>query len=136
MTRQEFEERTGCKLTEEAYAPIEAMYLAAGGMDKDEFCRQWVQHGDCALVQELMKTILSLENDKRRYQNTFKNQTELLQSGAGALVAAAAVIGQSQGYLNDLAVRMTSVRWVIKEKLRREIALSQKEINYLEEYLQ
>ena len=134
MTRQEFEERTGCKLTEEAYAPIEVMYMAAGEMDKDEFCRQWVQHGDCALVQELMKTILSLENDKRRYQNTFKNQTELLQSGAYELLRAAVHIDDKR--LELMAVRMAGTKWVIKKKIKAGLSLTKEEIEYIEENLQ
>ena len=36
MTREEFTERTGLTPTSEEYQHIEAMYMAAGNMDKDE----------------------------------------------------------------------------------------------------
>lgn len=42
MTQQEFEERTGEKVTPEQYREIEQAYLNAWDMDKDEFCRDWL----------------------------------------------------------------------------------------------
>ena len=134
MTRQEFEERTGCKLTEEAYAPIEAMYLAAGEMDKDEFCRQWAKHGDCALVQELMNRIRNLERDKRLYRETTRSSSELLKQGAQALIRASYEVSDERLIL--LAKRMTSNQWVIVEKAKIGIKLTESEIEYLEENLQ
>ena len=38
MTRQEFNDRTGYTLDEEQYREVEALYIAAGNMDKDVFC--------------------------------------------------------------------------------------------------
>ena len=134
MTRQEFEERTGCKLTEEAYAPIELMYMSAGELDKDEFCRQWTQHGDCALVQELMVTIRNLERDKRLYRETIRSSSELLKQGAQALIRASYKTDNERLIL--LAKRMTSNQWVIVEKAKIGIKLTESDIEYLEENLQ
>ena len=44
MTQQEFEDRTGKTVTSEEYARIEAMYMAAGNMDKDQFCTESVSY--------------------------------------------------------------------------------------------
>lgn len=41
MTRQEFNDRTGYTLNEEQYRKVEAMYIAAGNMDKDVFCKDY-----------------------------------------------------------------------------------------------
>lgn len=38
MNRKEFEERTRRLITDEDYRLVENLYLAAGNMDKDEFC--------------------------------------------------------------------------------------------------
>ncbi len=45
MTKQEFEERTGAKVTKEEYAEIEQIYLNSRNMDKDDFCRNWKTKG-------------------------------------------------------------------------------------------
>lgn len=52
MTQQEFEDRTGKTVTSEEYARIEAMYMAAGNMDKDQFCTEYKKHGSSAIVAE------------------------------------------------------------------------------------
>lgn len=48
MTQQEFEDRTSKTVTSEEYARIEAMYMAAGNMDKDQFCTEYKKHGASA----------------------------------------------------------------------------------------
>lgn len=39
MTQQEFERRIGKSVSTTAYAMYEKIYMAAGNMDKDEFCK-------------------------------------------------------------------------------------------------
>lgn len=41
MTHQEFSERTGLVISSEDYATVERIYMAAGGMDKDNFCKAY-----------------------------------------------------------------------------------------------
>lgn len=54
MTQQEFIERTGYTLvTDEEYKRIEAMYMAAGNMDKDEFCKEWKKMHDNPLFRKI-----------------------------------------------------------------------------------
>ena len=108
--------------------------MAAGEMDKDEFCRQWIQHGDCALVQELMNRIRNLERDKRLYKETTRSSSELLKQGAQALIRASYETDNERLML--LAKRMTSNQWVIVEKAKIGIKLTESEIEYLEENLQ
>ena len=52
MTQQEFEDRTGKTVSSGKYALIEAMYMAAGNMDKDQFCAEYKKHGASVLVAE------------------------------------------------------------------------------------
>lgn len=60
MTQKEFEERTGLKTDEEEYAAIERMYMVAGNMDKDEFCKRWRQTGKNPLTISLANTATEL----------------------------------------------------------------------------
>ena len=55
MNHQEFVERTGLTPTIEEYQTIEAIYMAAGEMDKDEFCKEFKKCGNSRLVVELFK---------------------------------------------------------------------------------
>ena len=70
MTQQEFEDRTGKTVTSEEYARIEAMYMAAGSMDKDQFCTEYKKHGSSAIVAEYYRriTVLNgmLRSEERR----------------------------------------------------------------------
>ena len=40
MTQKEFEDRTRRLITAEDYHFVENLYIAAGNMDKDEFCKE------------------------------------------------------------------------------------------------
>lgn len=64
MTQQEFEERTGMRVSVEEFDRINDIYLAAGEMDKDEFCREFRAHGHSPLVAELFKTCQNLEEQR------------------------------------------------------------------------
>ena len=61
MNHQEFIERTGLTPTIEEYQAIEAIYMAAGEMDKDEFCKEYKKCGNSRLVTELFRTVCTLK---------------------------------------------------------------------------
>ncbi len=61
MNHQEFIERTGLTPTIEEYPTIEAIYMAAGEMDKDEFCKEFKKCGNSRLVVELFRTVCILK---------------------------------------------------------------------------
>ena len=46
MLQKEFEDRIGRKVTTEEYVEGNAVYMMAGELDKDEFCREWLEIGD------------------------------------------------------------------------------------------
>lgn len=50
MQKIEFTQRTGIELTDEQYQKVEALYLNAGNMDKDEFCEDYKKHKDSKLL--------------------------------------------------------------------------------------
>ena len=72
MTQKEFEERTGLKTEADEYAAIERMYMTAGDMDKDEFCKRWRQTGKNPLTVSLAATAnaLSVQLQKRNAELT------------------------------------------------------------------
>lgn len=84
MTRQEFNERTGFTLNEEQYRGIEAMYLAAGNMDKDVFCKDYKKHNDSALVAEFYNQAVALTEKHQSCRKVERDTAELLIGKAHA----------------------------------------------------
>lgn len=55
MQKIEFEQRTGIELTDEQYQRVEDLYLNAGSMDKDEFCKDYKKHGESVILNTYFK---------------------------------------------------------------------------------
>ena len=66
MQKIEFTQRTGIELTDEQYKRVEDIYLNAGNIDKDEFCKDYKKHADSVIL------------------NTYFDQSEKLRSKLGA----------------------------------------------------
>lgn len=69
MTQKEFEDRTGLNTNAEEYAAIEKMYMAAGDMDKDEFCLCWRQTGKNPLTKILARQVEILKGQLEERNN-------------------------------------------------------------------
>lgn len=50
MQKIEFTQRTGIDLTDEQYQKVEELYLNAGSLDKDEFCKDYKKHADSVIL--------------------------------------------------------------------------------------
>ena len=89
MLQKEFEERIGRSVSEEEYVEANAMYMAAGEMDKDEFCREWEQIGESALVQGLFEKAYDL-NAALQEQKLMTDECQgMLSDAADAMLAIA-----------------------------------------------
>lgn len=75
MLPSEFFERTGVDLTGEDYAKVEKIYESVQ-MNKDDFCRLWLENRDNQIINELMVTISGLETDNQ----ALKKANEILAS--------------------------------------------------------
>lgn len=98
MTRQEFNERTGYTFNEEQYREVEAMYMAAGNMNKDVFCKDYKKHNDSALVAEFYNQSVALTE---KYQSCRKVERE----------TAELLIGKAHTY-NDTDFRRAAIRLI------------------------
>lgn len=68
MTQQEFTERTGLTITAQEFVKINNTYMAAGDMDKDEFCKEYLKHGNSNLVTILALMVIEKERQKIQLQ--------------------------------------------------------------------
>ena len=63
MNKHEFEARTGWEVSDDDYAHIEKIYMNAGEMDKDEFCRDYAKGNG----HEIMSCLSQKADDQRNH---------------------------------------------------------------------
>lgn len=78
MTQQEFTERTGLTITAQEFVKINNTYMAAGDMDKDEFCKEYLKHGSSNLVTILTLMVIEKECQKRQLQKQREEMVNFL----------------------------------------------------------
>ena len=76
MLQQEFEERTGLKLSVEGYAEVEECYMKTD-LDKDAFCKLWIEN-PTALKEIERKTVSvrELYEERKCLSNFLIDQAE------------------------------------------------------------
>lgn len=141
MLQKEFEERIGRTVTEQEYVEANAMYMAAGDIDKDVFCREWKKICMSPLVQGLYDTA---------YQKSKKvDELELLHKEAQEIVsdAADAMLEIEKGLLNGRTIEHTAAvldrkAWwlvgakeVVLRKIKMGMPLKERDMNYITEHL-
>lgn len=137
MTQQEFEDRTGETVTPEEYARIEAMYMAAGNMDKDEFCKEFKKHGMSSLLEELFAKIQGQENSintlTKRYDDYIETTTKKNMELAIFLIGKSCAYDDTDFYRK--AIRLVGRKAVILYKIKNGLPLWKEDERYLEEML-
>lgn len=124
MTKQEFTQRTGIELTDAEYKNVETMYLEAGNMDKDDFCKDYKRHHDSALLgvffgqAERLKDKLDAFRDER---------SELVDF----LLERAQEFGDIK--LLNKAIQMAGHPKVIKRKIALNLPLWEQDKEYIKE---
>lgn len=112
MTQKEFEELTGRVIKPEDYSVIESLYMAAGNMDKKEFCKEIkamcaydyaddkIEFRQC--LREISKHIVRIEAENRGLKKGLNTRNEEL---------AEFLIGKAHAY-NDTDFRKEAVKLV------------------------
>ena len=89
MLQKEFEERIGRSVSEQEYVEANAVYEAAGDMDKDEFCREWVKIGTSRLVSCLSAAAYNLFQENQELKLMHKECMEIISDAADAMLEVA-----------------------------------------------
>lgn len=129
MTQKEFEERTGLKTDAEEYATIERMYMVAGNMDKDEFCKRWRQTGKNPLTVSLANTanalIMQLEKRNKEFNDVKENTIDHVRF----------LLGKAHAYedtdFRREAVRLIGEREVVRLTMEEGYPLWDEDRKYL-----
>lgn len=136
MTKQEFEARTGLKVSSEDYVRIESMYMAAGNMDKDLFCAEYKKVGTSALVDELFRQVLVLKGQLVERNNELDDATQRRADVAEFLVGKAAVHKDDDGEdFYRVALRIAGRNACVRTKLEYGYPLNGEDISFLKSLL-
>ncbi len=76
MLQKEFEERTGKKVSPEQYAEIDRIYMAAGDVDKDTFCKEWKRLEGSKVVAELTREVELTTLQAQSFGRSLENEKE------------------------------------------------------------
>lgn len=128
MTQKEFEERTRRKITAEDYRLVEKLYMAAGNMGKDEFCKE--MRAMCAYdgandhieVRECLKEIGRHVGAMDTALSVLKNKTTNGKKElAEFLIGKACAYGDTDLYRE--AVNLVGQRYVTMMKVHMDLPL-------------
>ena len=133
MTRKEFEECTGLQVSAVEFCTINDIYMAAGEMDKDTFCKEWKQHGESKLLAELWHRV-KREHDIRKEKKEecdklYRERWEIVDF----LLERAQKFGDEELLLK--AIDMVGHAEVIRRKLTLEMPLWERDRAYIKENL-
>lgn len=129
MNQQEFTQRTGyTPATEEEWKAIEMMYLEAGeSVDKDLFCKEWLEHKDSNLLRIFYKRAMD-KADTLEYFNEMRTKT------AHLLIQKAAE--HCDGQLYQEACKLIGQKRVVLYKIKSGIDFDTNDLEYITDNLQ
>lgn len=136
MTQKEFEERTHRVVKPEDYHLIESLYMAAGNMEKDEFCQEFkamcaydyandeIELRQC--LREIGKRVGSMDAENRTLKMAMKNRNEEL---------AEFLIGKAHAYddtdFRNEAVKLIGQAAVVRMTIEMGIPLWEEDKKYI-----
>ncbi len=128
MNVQEFTLRTGyTPATEEEWKAIETMYMEAGEkVDKDLFCKEWLEHKD----SKLLKVFYKRATDHSESNEYFR---ELCTESAYMLLDKAEYDDDEMYYQ---AIKLIGQKRVVIYKLNRGLSLRSEDLEYINDNLQ
>ena len=133
MTQQEFETRVGKTVAPEEYKRIEALYMAAGEMNKDQFCAEYKRHGSSALVAEYYRQITILGGMLEERNNELDDARQKRVSLAQFLLGKVAAYNDPD--FHRAAVELVGRKAATLYKIKSGFPLWKEDVKYLEEML-
>lgn len=129
MTKQEFETLTHGTVSVEEFERANKMYMAASGMDKDEFCQCWKKGDMLTIMDEMLDHIEALEmrlaQEKRSNSKALHDVTEMADT----------MLRRADEYDDDelkiVATRIIGIRAAALVALKYGLNLNRDEKDYI-----
>ena len=127
MQKQEFTQRTGIELTDAEYKEVELMYLEAGNMEKDEFCKDYKKHKESTLLATFY-----------RQSNNLKDKLDVMREERSQVIDFLLERAQKFGDIELLnqAIKMVGHKAVIQRKIKMGLPLWDYDMEYISENIQ
>ena len=146
MLQKEFEDRIGRSVTEQEYVEANAMYMAAGDIDKDTFCREWLKIGSSALVKGLFETAYQEGKKVQELELLHKEAVEICSDAADAMLEIEKGLldfeeespcrcANAAELLDRKAWWLVGAKEVVLRKIKMGMDLSENDKNYINEHL-
>lgn len=133
MTQQEFQDLTGRKVTVDKYRSIEKMYYAVPNMDKQEFCKRWVQAGNNPLTVELAKQATIANGMLEERNNELEDCHSKMEKLAWFLIGMAAAYDDIDSYKE--AIRIVGHKAAVLHKIKMGYRLWKEDRDYIKNNL-
>lgn len=134
MTQKEFEERTGLKLSACEFETVHSIYMAAGDrMEKDEFCKEWKQHGESSLIAALWNEVKQQRAVVEGKTIVIANMQQEKEELVDFLLERAQKFGDEELLLK--AIDMVGHAEVIRRKLAADMPLWERDREYIKNNL-
>ena len=130
-------------MSEEEYVEANAMYeLAGDGVDKDVFCREWKKIGESPLVKGLYETAYQRGQLLVEHKLMLNECREMLSDAADAMLDIEVMLpagepaGTVAAELEKKAMWLLgSKKQLVVRKLKKGIALSEEDVEYISNHL-
>ena len=132
MTQQEFETRTGLKVTEVEFAEIHNLYMDMP-FEKDEFCEEYKNHGESKMINALKDVA------QHHYERCKVVEEEKKTLKGEMMEAAIFLLGKAEVY-DDIdfyhqAISLIGQREVIMQKLHFGYRMNGEDKRYIKDNL-
>ncbi len=140
MLQNEFEERTKLSVTADEFNGINALYMACGdGIDKDVFCKLYMSfEGRLELLHRIEREHQRMKDALDEHKTMLKEADEIRSDVATEILE----ISSREDCYSQIRKELEKTAWwlvgtveVIKRKIKRGIALTLVEIEYIAENL-
>ena len=127
MTQKEFEARFGQEVSSECFDYANRVYMAAGNMDKDEFCKDWKhqQVRDSDIVNDLTMEVEILQGTVKNLGRQVQAGEECLNSFRNQMVDF--LILQAEKWsatdLREKAIKIVGVKEYIRRRIEMKLGL-------------
>lgn len=139
MTQQEFEKRIGTEVTSDTFDYANRVYMAAGEMDKDTFCKDWRDEyvSESKIVSALTVEVEELRSDldaaNHCGENARREMQDLVSQMADFLIIQAEK--WSAPDLREKAIKLVGEKDYLRRKLEMKFDLWEADRTMILEYL-
>lgn len=133
MLKHEFEVLFGRTVTDKSYVEANTMYMNAGEMTKEDFCREWLKIGHTSLAHALSDSVSELRKQLDKAKQTIEN----LKAEREAMVGKMLDQWESTGYdeFREVAEEFTTPRQILRYIIDHQMPLCAEDYDTISEML-